>query len=145
MTGFDEARAVLADPRFSSDRVRYRDATQLQPHEVAEMAAAAERGEPVRPAPVESRTDGMFVFMDPPEHTRLRRLLTGEFTVRRMKALEARITEIAVEHIEAMEAAGTGPTSCRRTRCPCRRWSSASCSASTTPTATASRTTPPPR
>ncbi|MCO1658848.1 cytochrome P450 [Pseudonocardia humida] len=107
VTGFDEARSVLADARFSADRVRYRDATQLQPHEVAEMAAAAERGEPVCPAPVDSRADGMFVFMDPPEHTRLRRLLTGQFTVRRMKALESRVTEIAVEHIEAMKAAGT--------------------------------------
>jgi hypothetical protein len=32
---------VLADTRYSSDRVRYKDATQMQPHEVAEMAAAA--------------------------------------------------------------------------------------------------------
>ncbi|GAA1315776.1 cytochrome P450 [Pseudonocardia xinjiangensis] len=107
VTGFEEARAVLADPRFSSDRVRHRDASQLQPHEVAEMAAAAERGEAPAGTGVESRTDGMFVFMDPPEHTRLRRLLTGQFTVRRMKALEARLTEIAVEHIEAMQARGT--------------------------------------
>src|SRR3954447_17797149 len=35
VTGFEEeARAVLADRRFSSDRVRYREATSLQPHEV---------------------------------------------------------------------------------------------------------------
>ncbi len=107
VTGFEEARSVLADPRFSSDRVRYRDATQLQPHEVAQLAAAAERGEPVCPAPVENRSDGIFVFMDPPEHTRLRRPLTRQFTARRMKALEPRITEIAVEHIEAMQAGGT--------------------------------------
>ncbi|MBW0102232.1 cytochrome P450 [Pseudonocardia sp. KRD291] len=107
VTGFDEAREVLADARFSNDRVRYRDATQLQPHEVAEMAAAAERGEPVRPAAVD-RTDGMFIFMDPPEHTRIRRLLQGQFTVRRMRALESRMTEIAGEHIDAMLAAGPG-------------------------------------
>lgn len=107
VTGFEEARAVLADSRFSSDRVRYREATQMPPEEAAAQAAAIERGEPVCPAPIEARTDGMFVFMDPPEHTRLRRLLTGQFTVRRMKALEERITEIAVEHIEAMKAAGT--------------------------------------
>jgi cytochrome P450 len=106
VTGFDEARAVLADVRFSSDRVRHRDASQMQPHEVAEMAVARERGETPGGA-VEHRGDGMFVFMDPPEHTRLRRLLTGQFTVRRMKALESRLTEIAVEHIEAMRAAGT--------------------------------------
>jgi cytochrome P450 len=107
VTGFAEAREVLSDPRFSSDRVRYRDATQLSPEEVAERAAAAERGEPVCPVPIEARPDGMFIFMDPPEHTRIRRLLTGQFTVRRMKALESRLTEIAVAHIEAMRAAGT--------------------------------------
>ncbi|MDT7804729.1 MAG: hypothetical protein QOI78_8162 [Actinomycetota bacterium] len=107
VTGFEEAREVLADLRFSSDQVRNRNATQMSVQEVAERAAAVERGEPVCPVPVESRDDGMFVGMDPPEHTRLRRLLTGQFTVRRMKALESRVTEIAVEHIEAMKAAGT--------------------------------------
>ncbi len=105
--GFEEARAVLADTRFSSDRVRYKDATALQPHEVAELAAAADRGEPLRPADVE-RTDGMFVFMDPPEHTRIRRLLQGQFTVRRMRALTERMRAIADEHIDAMLAVGPG-------------------------------------
>ncbi|WP_030452067.1 cytochrome P450 [Herbidospora cretacea] len=90
VTGIEEARAVLADTRFSSDRVRHPDA-----------ATAAE------PRQVETRDDGMFVFMDPPEHTRLRKLLTGQFTVRRMRALEEHIREIAVGHIEAMKAAGT--------------------------------------
>ena len=97
VTGFEEARTVLADPRFSADKMRHRDATSLQPHEVDAPAA---------PEPPKEREDGFFVFMDPPEHTRLRRLLTGQFTVRRMKALESRVTEIAVEHIEAMKAAG---------------------------------------
>ncbi|MEJ2871029.1 cytochrome P450 [Actinomycetospora sp. OC33-EN08] len=99
VTGFEEARAVLADPRFSSDRVRHRDATQLGPGESGGTV-------PDAPPPGE-RTDGMFVFMDPPEHTRLRSLLVGQFTVRRMRALEDRLTEIAVEHVEAMRAAGT--------------------------------------
>ncbi|WP_090769093.1 cytochrome P450 [Nonomuraea maritima] len=94
VTGLDEARAVLSDPRFSSDRVRHPDATHQQ---------AA--GQPAPPPG--GRTDGMFIFMDPPEHTRLRRLLTGQFTVRRMRALESHIRDIAVEHIEAMRAAGT--------------------------------------
>lgn len=96
VTGFEEARTVLSDARFSADKVRHRDATSPQPHKVAEMEAA-----------VAEREDGLFVFMDPPEHTRLRRLLTGQFTVRRMRELESRVTEIAVEHIEAMRAAGT--------------------------------------
>ncbi len=102
VTGFEEARTVLSDARFSADRIRHREATSLQPHEVAELAAGT-----LRPGPsVESREDGFFVFMDPPEHTRIRRLLTGQFTVRRMRELEDRVTEIAVEHIEAMKAAG---------------------------------------
>ncbi|MEU4233967.1 cytochrome P450 [Nonomuraea sp. NPDC026600] len=108
MTGFEEAREVLGDVRFSSDRFRHKVATQLQPDGVAELATAAGRGEAsVSAAPAGSRSDGIFVFMDPPEHTRLRRLLTGQFSVKRMKALESRLTEVAVEHIEAMKAAGT--------------------------------------
>ncbi|MEV0620022.1 cytochrome P450 [Nonomuraea sp. NPDC050404] len=103
VTSIEAARAVMADVRFSSDRVRYPDATKLQPHEVEELAA----GKAALTPKVDSREDGMFVFMDPPEHTRLRRLLTGQFTVRRMKALESHIRDIAVQHIEAMRAAGT--------------------------------------
>ncbi|TDC01267.1 cytochrome P450 [Nonomuraea longispora] len=93
---------MLSDTRFSADKVRNREATSLQPHEVVETQTA----QPLT-AEVAEREDGLFVFMDPPEHTRLRRLLTGQFTVRRMRELESRVTEIAVEHIEAMKAAGT--------------------------------------
>ncbi|TDE38078.1 cytochrome P450 [Nonomuraea mesophila] len=93
---------MLSDTRFSADKVRHREATSLQPHEVAEMGTAQPQKKQVA-----EREDGLFVFMDPPEHTRLRRLLTGQFTVRRMRELESRVTEIAVELIEAMKAAGT--------------------------------------
>ena len=41
-----------------------------------------------------------------PEHTRLRRMLTPEFTVRRMRRLEPRIVEIVDDHLDAMEQAG---------------------------------------
>ncbi|GAA2894515.1 cytochrome P450 [Streptosporangium fragile] len=103
VTGFEEARTVLSDARFSADKVRHRDATSLQPYEVTEMAATT----PEPDTTLAGREDGFFVFMDPPEHTRIRRLLTGQFTVRRMRALESRVTEIAIEHVEAMKAAGT--------------------------------------
>ena len=52
------------------------------------------------------RCPGMFVLMDLPEHTRFRRLLTGQFTARRMKQLEPRITQIVEEHLDAMLHAG---------------------------------------
>jgi cytochrome P450 len=49
---------------------------------------------------------GNLLGLDPPEHQRLRKMLTGEFTIRRMKRLEPRIVEIVTEHLDAMEAAG---------------------------------------
>jgi cytochrome P450 len=49
---------------------------------------------------------GNLLGFDPPEHTRLRRMLTPEFTVRRMRRLEPRIVEIVDDHLDAMEKAG---------------------------------------
>src|SRR4029078_2395067 len=45
---------------------------------------------------------GQFIRMDPPEHTRYRRLLTGQFTVRRMNALTPRIEQIVAEPLDPM-------------------------------------------
>ncbi len=49
---------------------------------------------------------GNLLGLDPPEHQRLRRMLTPEFTIRRMKRLEPRIVEIVDQHLDAMESAG---------------------------------------
>ena len=49
---------------------------------------------------------GNLLGLDPPEHQRLRRMLTAEFTIRRMKRLEPRIVEIVDQHLDAMESAG---------------------------------------
>ncbi|HEY2062708.1 cytochrome P450 [Amycolatopsis sp. NBC_01480] len=51
---------------------------------------------------------GDFVNTDPPEHTRYRKLLTGQFTVRRMKVLEPRIRELVDTRLDALAAAGPG-------------------------------------
>ncbi|WP_414637654.1 cytochrome P450 [Actinomycetospora sp.] len=49
---------------------------------------------------------GGLGFTDPPEHTRLRRLLTPEFTGRRLSRLGPRITEIVNGRLDAMAAMG---------------------------------------
>lgn len=49
---------------------------------------------------------GMFIHMDPPEHTRYRKLLTGEFTVRRASRLTSRVEAVAAEQIDVMRAHG---------------------------------------
>ncbi|MBV9846273.1 MAG: cytochrome P450 [Kutzneria sp.] len=84
------ARKVLADPRFSNRSERKHPPLRANP---------VSRGD--RPA-----APGMFPMTDPPEHSRYRRLLTGYFTVQRMRGLESRITEIVAECLAAMIAAG---------------------------------------
>ncbi|WP_433260104.1 cytochrome P450 [Actinosynnema sp. CS-041913] len=83
-------REVLADPRFSA-RAELR-------HAPIPGVAAADRPRPAPP--------GSFTAMDPPEHTRYRRLLTGQFTVRRVRRLTERIEEVTAEHLDAMDRHG---------------------------------------
>jgi cytochrome P450 len=49
---------------------------------------------------------GNLLGLDPPEHQRLRRMLTAEFTIRRMKRLEPRIVEIVDAQLDELEKAG---------------------------------------
>ncbi|MGR6922910.1 cytochrome P450 [[Actinomadura] parvosata] len=89
-TTAEAARTVLGDPRFSARR-------ELK-HAPVRFTTPGETGRPAPP--------GFFGAMDPPEHTRYRRLLTGQFTLRRMRLLEPRIERIAADHLDAMAAAG---------------------------------------
>ena len=84
---YAEVRSLLADPRTSSQL-----GFGLSP--VRELPPEAQELMRVRP--------GQFIRMDPPEHTRYRRLLTGQFTVRRMNALTPRIEQIVADHLDAM-------------------------------------------
>jgi len=88
-TSHELVRAVFADPRFSS---RY----ELMHYPFPDGADVK-----MVPGP-----PGDITAMDPPEHTRYRRLLAGKFTVRRMNLLTARIEQIAAEHLDAMERHG---------------------------------------
>lgn len=88
-TGYAESRAILADARFSTR-------PELA-HSALPQRVELRRG-PLQP--------GFFLLMDPPDHTRYRRLLTGQFTVRRMKQLEPRIHDITESRLDAMEREG---------------------------------------
>ncbi|MFC9896218.1 cytochrome P450 [Nocardia sp. NPDC127579] len=90
VTGYNEVRQLMADTRFSS---RQDIGIVRVPFETPGMPAATE------PSPT---MPGVFIAMDPPDHTRLRRKLTGAFTVRRMKQLEERVIEITEQQLEAM-------------------------------------------
>ncbi|GAB3476303.1 cytochrome P450 [Amycolatopsis cihanbeyliensis] len=85
------ARTVLADPRFSAR-------SELTHRPIFENELQAQEPKPAPP--------GMFITMDPPDHTRYRRLLTGQFTVRRMRQLTERIERVTNDHLDAMEQHG---------------------------------------
>jgi cytochrome P450 len=89
VTGYQQAREILADQRFSSDIA------------VKHMAFPTDR-----PADLEAGVPGLMEHMDPPEHTRIRRRLMGQFTVRRMRQLVPRIEQIATDYAEAMVRKG---------------------------------------
>ncbi|MFL6046493.1 MAG: cytochrome P450 [Propionibacteriaceae bacterium] len=49
---------------------------------------------------------GFLVSLDPPDHTRIRRMLTGQFSMRRLTAMRPYIEEITGKFLDDMEAAG---------------------------------------
>ncbi|WP_412538311.1 cytochrome P450 [Longispora sp. K20-0274] len=93
VTGFDEVRAGLIDPRLSA-------VGRFELNPVRKLDLSEEELENLRRP--------SLLTTDPPEHTRLRRMLTGLFTVRRMRALTPRIEQIVADHLDAM-AATDGP------------------------------------
>ena len=92
VTRHEDIKDVLADhERFSNAR---------PPGFVVPGAPPISEGEQA------SARAGNLLSLDPPEHQRLRRMLTPEFTIRRMKRLEPRIVEIVDAQLDAMENAG---------------------------------------
>ncbi|MDL5205415.1 cytochrome P450 [Streptomyces sp. ALI-76-A] len=87
---YELARKVLSDPRFSHS-------TEIGHFPVTH------RGQVM---PNHPKIPGMFIHMDPPDHTRYRRLLTAEFTARRANRLTARAEAVAAEQIDVMRQAG---------------------------------------
>jgi hypothetical protein len=81
VTRYDDVRAALADPRLSKNW------RHLLPPE----AGAA--------VPVEQEP---MLMRDPPDHTRLRKLVSRSFTARRIAALRPRVAAIADELLDAV-------------------------------------------
>jgi cytochrome P450 len=90
VTGYDAVRQLMADTRFSS---RLDIGVIHVPFETPGMPVATE---PSPPMP------GVFIAMDPPDHSRLRKKLISAFTVKRMRELEEHINEIAERQLDEL-------------------------------------------
>ncbi|MFJ5925515.1 cytochrome P450 [Kitasatospora sp. NPDC092948] len=84
VTRHEDVRAILADKRFSSDPVN---------PGFPFLTEAARQFLTLKPT---------FIRLDDPEHSRLRRMLTGDFTVRRTAGLRPEIQRITDELIDRM-------------------------------------------
>ncbi len=81
VTRYDDVRQVLIDPRFS-------------------RAAAAAPDVP--DTGFSQAAVGSILGMDPPEHTRLRRLVAGAFTARRVESLRPRVARLVDDLVDRL-------------------------------------------
>lgn len=79
-TRYEDAKTVLGDPRFSRAEVLRRDEPRMRPN----------------------TANGGLLTMDPPDHTRLRKLVAKAFTARRVERLRPRTEEIAHSLVDGM-------------------------------------------
>ena len=85
VTRYDDVRLALSDPRFS-------------------RAAASRDGAPrLRPLPPDRST---ILAMDPPDHTRLRRLVSAVFKPRAIERIRPFLTTMVDELLEGIKAQG---------------------------------------
>jgi cytochrome P450 len=84
LTRYDDVRVALSDPRFSLAQAAVRDTPRMGPQ----------------------RMGAILTDLDPPEHTRLRRLLAHAFTVRRVEQLRGNAERLASQLLDDVEKAG---------------------------------------
>lgn len=95
VTRYTDVDTALRDPRFSSDRISpYRRARLDGPDADPGVRAAF------------GVLEDWMVFKDPPDHTRLRKLLSRAFTPRAVERMRPRITVLAGELLDGIAGAG---------------------------------------
>ena len=86
LTRWVDCQAILRDPRFSSNAS----------HSSVELQGSF--------AMLQESTSNILLFIDPPDHTRLRGLVSQAFTPRRVEAMRARIETVVGQILDEVEA-----------------------------------------
>lgn len=89
LTRYDHSAALLRDPRFSTNPAR-----------LTEGPDAAAMG------PIRQVGSSLMMFLDPPDHTRLRSLVSQAFTPRMVESLRPRIQLLVDELLDAVVEQG---------------------------------------
>ena len=85
---YDDVSFVLSDRRFSAERI------------------VSKSGGNTSVNPVQAALARQMLFLDPPDHTRLRALFTKAFTPYRVESLRPQILEMTTELLDAADAGG---------------------------------------
>ena len=89
LTRYDDVSTALRDPVLSADRL-------------------ASPGHEAEPGPAVRTLSRWLVFNDPPDHTRLRRLVNRAFTARVVESLRAHVSALVDGLLDDVEEAGGG-------------------------------------
>lgn len=88
---YDDVRSVLADPRFSAESGTWGNADFRDAGLISAAGTILERG---------------IAVIDPPAHTRLRKLAMGAFTTRRVEQWRSTVHELVARTLDACERRG---------------------------------------
>jgi nocardicin N-oxygenase len=89
VTRYEDMKAILSDPRFRRS---------VDPGDDRQQITALAKGA--------RRSPAMLPIADPPEHTRLRRLVTKAFTVGRINALRPHVQQMCDDLLDKIEQTG---------------------------------------
>jgi cytochrome P450 len=95
LTRHADVLALLRDPRVSADRLQEPPSGDWMPEDLRRAAAQVFRALPHQ-----------LLFLDPPDHTRLRGLVNKAFTPRLVEAMRPRVSALATELLDAVADAG---------------------------------------
>lgn len=95
LTRHADVMAALRDPHVTAERLEPPQGTDWLPEEYQAAARQVFRAMPHQ-----------LLFLDPPDHTRLRGLMSKAFTPRLVEALRPRIVALADELLDPIERAG---------------------------------------
>ena len=95
ITRYDDAVAVLRDPRFSADMRRWGNCKDIKYRE--------KQGEL---SPLGRINSKWILFLDPPDHTRLQKLVSKAFTPQVVEGLRPYIQKVVNEQLDQVQNAG---------------------------------------
>ncbi|WP_188196575.1 cytochrome P450 [Nonomuraea sp. SYSU D8015] len=93
VTGYRDCETLLRDPRLSAERDRFFNADGS--------------ADPYPPDAPSSVRQPWFLSLDPPDHTRLRRLVSSAFTARAVARMEGSVVRLVDEYLDRAAEQGT--------------------------------------